>query len=320
MDESSWRATLAQALAARDLATVRRIPKADLHCHGSLSAPIETYEQLAGQALPPVPKAFGGFEPFGDYIATNLLPILARGRSVVAAVIRAAFERFVADGVTYAEPSFDLLLPGFIEMSVGEFAALLVAEAARLADRIIIAPEIGIDRSLPPEAIRPLLREWLDTGVFRSLDLYANENDGVIDEFVPLYRLAADYGLKLKAHAGELCGPDRVRESVQKLDLHAVQHGVRAVESADLVAHLAQRGTLLHLCPTSNCSLGVCATYATHPARDLFDGGVRLTVNSDDYTLFGVGVSEELLNLTRMGFTPDDIVKIVDIGLAERPT
>jgi len=319
VNDARWRAALTQALTTKDVEALRRVPKTDLHCHGLLSAPLATYEQLAGHPLPPVPEIFGSFEPFGYYIVSNLLPILAQGLSAMQAIIRATFERFVDDGVVYAEPSFDLLLPGFIQMSIAEFAELLAAEAARVANRVTIAPEIGMDRSLPALELMPLFREAVATGSFRSVDLYANESAGVIDDFVPLYRLAADNGLKLKAHAGELCGSERVRESVEKLGLHAVQHGIRAVENPALVDHLAERGTLLHICPTSNVSLGVCQAFETHPARRLFEQGVRLTVNSDDYSLFGAGVSDELLNLARMGFAPDEIVQIVENGLDELP-
>jgi len=109
-----------------------------------------------------------------------------------------------------------------------------------------------------------------------------------------------------------------VRESVEKLNLHAVQHGVRAIESPAVVDLLVERGTLLHLCPTSNYSLGVCDSLENHPARRLHERGVRITVNSDDFTLFGVGVSDEILNLTAMGFSPEQIVTVVDNGLRER--
>lgn len=317
MDED-WRDTLEQALATGDVAALRRVPKTDLHCHGLLSAPIESYARFSAQPLPPVPERFGSFDEFGLYIGTNLFPVLAGGRHVLAAVIHDAFERFAADGVVYAEPSFDLLVPEFLQMSAAEFAELLAEEAARVADRVAIAPEIGVDRSLPADLLMPRLKDFLATGAFRSIDLYAHEEMGAIDDFVPLYRLAEECGLKLKAHAGELCGPERVRESLTKLNLHAVQHGVRAAEDAALVEHLAERGTLLHICPTSNVALGVCTSLESHSARRLFDSGVRLTVNSDDYALFGAGVSEELLSLGRMGFGGAEIAVIVDNGLAER--
>ncbi|MBI3782459.1 MAG: adenosine deaminase, partial [Deltaproteobacteria bacterium] len=143
------------------------------------------------------------------------------------------------------------------------------------------------------------------------------ENLGDLREFAPLYRLARDHGLRLKAHAGELLGPEAVRGAVEILELDAVQHGIRAVEDPHVADLLAERGTLLHLCPTSNVSLGVVDTMETHPARRLHEHGVRITVNTDDYALFGAEVTDELLNLRRMGFDTEAIADIVDNGLSQ---
>jgi len=316
--DDGWRATLRQALEHRDLEAARRVPKTDLHCHSMLSAPPETYAALLGRPLAPVPPVFGSFRAFGDYIGTHLFPAMTTPANV-RTIIRAAFERMATDGVVYSEMSFDLLLPDFIGMQPAAFLTLVSEEVDRIAGRLTVAPEVGVSRGLPPDEAFARVKEWIASGVCRSIDLYDDERLGVLRDFAPLYRLAADHGLKLKAHAGELCGPDAVREAIDVLGVHAVQHGVRAAEDPAIAELLASRGTVLHICPTSNYSLGVCDALATHPARRLYDMGVRLTVNSDDFTLFGADVSQELLNLTTMGFTPDDVVQIVDNGLAEIP-
>ena len=317
MLDPSWKADLIDALERRDAAALTHIPKADLHCHVLLSAPRAAYAQLLGRELPPVPDVFGAFSAFVEYIGTHLLPALS-GPDAVRAIVRATFEHMVADGVVYAEPSFDLLLPDFINVSPAALAEMVAEECARVADRTTIAPEIGIARGYPPDELLPRLRQWLASGAWRSIDLYDDENLGTLADFAPLYRLAADHGLKLKAHAGELRGAEAVRESVEVLQLNSVQHGVRAAEDPAVMDFLAERGTLLHVCPTSNYSLGVCPTLEDHPARRLHGHGVRLTVNTDDYTLFGASASGELLNLLRMGFSPGEIAQLVDNGLAER--
>src|SRR5262245_648009 len=226
MDLGDWRPALRAALAAQDVDALRRVPKTDLHCHGLLSAPRETYAAILGHPVPPPPRRFAGFPAFIDYITANLLPALPEP-GAVRRLIRAALDRMVTDGVVYAEMSLDLLLPEFIGLSPEEFAELVAEEGARVADQLIVAPEIGIARPLQPDEIAPRLKRWLATGVWRSVDLYDDEHHGVIRDFVPFYRMAEDNGLKLKAHAGELCGADVVRESVEQLNLHAVQHGVR---------------------------------------------------------------------------------------------
>jgi adenosine deaminase len=312
-----WKPALVHALERGDRAALARIPKTDLHCHALLSAPIETYAAVVGE-LPPVPRRFGSFQAFAGWVAAHLLPALPDPK-VVRRVLRAALDRMVADGVVYAEMSFDLIAPDFLQMPVEEFAAMVGEEGARVAPRLRLAPEIGISRGLPPEQAMPRLRAWIATGVFRSVDLYDDENLGRLEDFVPLYRLAGEHGLRLKAHAGEMCGPEGVRRAVELLGLHAVQHGVRAVEDPSVVDFLAERRTVLHVCPTSNWSLGVCETLEGHPAPRLAAAGVRLTANSDDFTLFGAEVSDELVNLVRMGIAPAEVARMVETGLRDIP-
>jgi adenosine deaminase len=314
----TWFPQLERGLAAGDADALREIPKSDLHCHGLLSAPIERYEHVRGRRLPPPPRRFGDFDRFSEYIVEHLLPALS-GPAAVRGLVAGGFERLIADGVVYAEVSFDLLLPDAIGLSADRFAALLGEEVARVAPRLTIAPEIGINRALPAPDIEPLVRAWIATGVFRGIDLYGDERIGAVGDFRPLYDLAAAHGIKRKAHAGELCGAACVREAVDVLGLDAVHHGVRAVEEPDTVAWLAERGTVLHICPTSNVSLGVCASLDRHPARALFDGGVALTVNTDDFTLFGAGVCDELLNLAHMGFGAADVARVIETGLRQAP-
>jgi adenosine deaminase len=188
---------------------------------------------------------------------------------------------------------------------------------ARVAAQLRVAPEIGVNRALPAADLEGRVRAFLDTGLFGSIDLYGDERIGATRDFAPLYELAATRGLKRKGHAGELCGPDCVREAVEVLGLEVVHHGVRVVEDPATMAWIAERGTVLHVCPTSNCALRICESVEAHPARTLFAAGVALTVNTDDFTLFGASSCDELLNLARMGFTPAEIARVIETGLAQ---
>lgn len=315
-DSPDWLPLLESAIADRDAAALVAIPKTDLHCHGLLSAPLATYERVRGKRLPPPPRRFGDFDAFGVYIIEHLLPALADPASV-RAIIRGAFDRLAADGVVYAEMSFDLMLPEAIGLSAAQFAALLGEEMERIAPRVRVAPEMGLNRALPATDIAGRVREWLDTGVFRSVDLYGDERIGSVRDFAPLYDLAAARGLKRKAHAGELCGAECVREAVEVLQLDVVHHGVRAAEDPAVTDWLAERGTVLHVCPTSNYALGICPSLDSHPARTLLDRGVALTVNTDDFTLFGASVCDELLTLAGMGFSAAEIARVIETGLEE---
>jgi adenosine deaminase len=64
--------------------------------------------------------------------------------------------------------------------------------------------------------------------------------------------------------------------------------------------------------------LGRVARLKDHPIRKLFDAGVKVTVNTDDALVFGVGVSEEFLGLYQAGvFTAAELDVIRQWGLEE---
>src|SRR3954447_19594557 len=96
--------------------------------------------------------------------------------------------------------------------------------------------------------------------------------------FERAFAIAADAGLGCSVHAGEWAGPESIRAALALPGVTRLGHGVRAVEDPALVAELAERGTVLEVCPTSNVVLGVFAGFAEHPLRRLFDAGVRVTL------------------------------------------
>jgi adenosine deaminase len=75
------------------------------------------------------------------------------------------------------------------------------------------------------------------------------------------------------------------------------------------VDELAQRETVLEVCPTSNVVLGVFDGYAAHPLRALADAGVRVTLGSDDPPYWGASIGGEYeLARRRFGFTDEELV------------
>lgn len=318
MPQLPWFPQLERALADGDAGALAAVPKTDLHCHALLSAPPAAYAAVLGRPLAPPPRRFADFDAFSRYIVDEVSPVLSRSEAV-RAIVRAALERLIDDGVVYAEMSFDLVLPHLLGLSAGRFAEMLSEEAARVAPRTAVAPEIGVNRALPVELALALTREWINTGAYRSIDLHGDERVAAATDFAPLHELAAARGLKRKAHAGELCDAASVRAALEALGLDAIHHGVRAAEDPAVVALLAERGTVLHVCPTSNVALGVCHGLDDHPAPALHGAGVALTVNTEDFTIFGASACDEILALARMGLDATAIAAIIERGLAEQP-
>ena len=163
---------------------------------------------------------------------------------------------------------------------------------------------------MPPERLWPSFVAHIASGVFSSIDLYDDERSGDLREIARFYRMAREHGLVLKAHAGEICGPERIRETIEVLAVDAIQHGIAAAGDARLLDELARRGTQLNLALASNLALGLSSGYESHPIHALLAAGVNVALGTDDFTLFGAGLSDEILRLHRAGMPVSELAKI----------
>jgi adenosine deaminase len=112
------------------------------------------------------------------------------------------------------------------------------------------------------------------------------------EPFARAYDIARDAGLGLTCHAGEWAGPESVRGALA-LGVSRLGHGVRAIEDPALVEELAERGTVLEVCPTSNVVLDAYPDFQAHPFPVLRDAGVRVTLGSDDPPYWGATIGGE---------------------------
>ena len=69
--EARLRQALAGAEAGGGQGGLRALPKADVHCHALLNAPLAAYEKVLGRELPRPPSGFADFSEFGDYLAVT---------------------------------------------------------------------------------------------------------------------------------------------------------------------------------------------------------------------------------------------------------
>ncbi len=158
-----------------------------------------------------------------------------------------------------------------------------------------------IVRSTPDAALRRDLADYttrvaiasMDAGVV-ALGLGGGEVGFPPEDFAPWFEDARKAGLHSTPHAGETVGPESVWGALRALGAERIGHGVRSIEDAALVEHLAQQQIPLEVCPTSNLRLGVYPSYAGHPLPRLYAAGVPLTINSDDPPLFNTTLNQEV--------------------------
>jgi adenosine deaminase len=73
-----------------------------------------------------------------------------------------------------------------------------------------------------------------------------------------------------------------VREAIEHLGVHRIDHGIRAREDPALLRQLADTGIGLAVCPLSNWRLQVYQRFCggANPIGDLLRGGTPLCLNS----------------------------------------
>ena len=306
-----------EALISGDLQAVRACPKADLHTHGWANSDRSYILEKTGRDIAPVATPLASMEAMHAWAQANI-GNLFDGPAGRVLGIEATFTRALKDGLTRIEFGDDAWM---ITQGLGlprDLVDSIVRIHARMAPQVEWIPQLGLSRHCKVERLREWMAPWLELGFHRVLDLSGDELAQPVEVFQPLYRAAKNRGMRLKAHVGEWGTADDVRRAVEVLELDEVQHGIAAAESPAVMRFLADQGIRLNICPTSNLLLGRIARLQDHPIRRLFDGGVKVTVNTDDAIVFGVGVSEEFLGLFRAGvFTAAELELIRQWGLQD---
>ena len=112
-------------------------------------------------------------------------------------------------------------------------------------------------------------------------------------QFEPHFTTARAAGLRSVPHAGETTGPETIWESVRLLGAERIGHGCSAAQDPELLAHLAETGVVLEVCPTSNVATRAVDRIEDHPLRAFVEAGVTVTINSDDPPMFSTTLNND---------------------------
>lgn len=138
-----------------------------------------------------------------------------------------------------------------------------------------------------------------------GLDLAGDEINYPADNFAPMFREAKQEGLKITVHAGEWMGSDTVKQAILDMQADRIGHGVRAIDDPYVISLLKERDIPLEMSLVSNEQTGSVASIAQHPLKELLMKGVKVTINTDDPTICGVTMTDELAlaaDLLKMNF------------------
>jgi adenosine deaminase len=312
MDESN---TFVDALHIDNKEALQLVRKSDKHNHAGLGYRLNRFCAFAGTDIPKA-GIMNSIAELDQYIKNWISPYYKSPESFEFA-LNATLEEAKEDGVFLLEMSIDIIWMKFFKHQVQSFFKTIDTVGQTVSGTMDFRPEIGIARGQSIETLEEDLEQFFYSGVFRSIDLYGDEEAAPINKYKKCFREAAHHGLKLKAHVGEFGNAEAIKEAVEALELQEVQHGIAAATDKNVMRWLADNKIVLNICPTSNIRLSRVASYKTHPARILFDSGVKITINSDDIMLFDATVSDEYRNLYHAGlFNAEELNAIRIAGLS----
>jgi aminodeoxyfutalosine deaminase len=134
-------------------------------------------------------------------------------------------------------------------------------------------------------------------------------------DFRSAYDKAAGIGLHRLMHAGEVGGPNKIREAVELLGVERIGHGIAAVHDPALMDLLAERRIPLEICPAGNICTGALAKQLKqkdariedHPLPKLLRHGIPVVLSTDDPTMFHTTLQSEYENARRMRLSETEI-------------
>ena len=302
---------------------LRRLPKAELHCHLDGSLRPQTLIELGREYGVPLPTESA--DELRDYMLVNdaetLEDYLARFEVTISvlqtaeAIERVAYELgedAAKDGVRYLEVRNAPILNSRRKLSAAEALDAQLRGLARAEeDYGIVARSIVIAlRQLSPMVSLELARlavAYRDKGVV-AFDLAGSELGHPASAHSLAFAYARENNLAVTVHAGEGDGAESVRQAVHTCCANRLGHATRLIEDPALTQYVNDRRIGLEICLTSNVHTGAAASYEEHPLRKYFDRGMNVSLNTDNRLMSGTTLTDEYLYAAKyLDFTFDEL-------------
>ncbi len=314
------------ALPALTRELLRRLPKAELHCHLDGSVRPQTMLDLGLELDKPMPA--NDEQSLRDYMivddAVNLEDYLERFAITLSvmqtdpALERIAYELAedsARDGVKYIEVRYAPVLNVREGLSLEQAVEAPLRGLARaeadfgVKGRVIVTAIRNMSPSVSHE-LAELAVAYRHKGVV-GFDLAGGEVGNPAKAHKKAFDYARSHDLACTCHAGEGDGAESVREAVHVCGAHRIGHATRLIEDTSLTDYCNDRRIALEICLTSNVQTHATESYETHPFREYYDRGLNVMLNTDNRLMSGVTLTDEYVHAAEsLAFTFDELARV----------
>ena len=290
-------------------AFIAGLPKAELHVHHVGSASARIVGELAARHPGIVPsdpdelRRYFAFRDFAHFIEVYLSVVgLIRAPEDVRLLTYEVARDMAAQNIGYAELTctpYTSVWPFDADRGMPIEAWTEAVEDARMAAERDFGLVLRWIYDIPGEAGLRAADATLEFAVQHGPDALVAFGLGGPEVGVPRGRFQRHFsaalaaGLRSVPHAGETTGPETIWDSLRLLGADRIGHGTSAAQDPALLAHLAETGIPLEVCPSSNVATRAVPSLAEHPITAFAEAGVRFTVNSDDPPMFATTLNAE---------------------------
>jgi len=298
---------------------LRRVPKVELHCHVEGTLRPSTVADLAAKHDIALPTA--DIDRIYDY--ETIYEFLEIFRLVNSTVIdrddfaRVAYES-IEDGyrlgnLRHREMFFNPTLHTTRGVPMATVIDGLVdgchAAEADFGVRCLLIADVY--RQDPPAMALQMVEEVIEhrRPEVVGLGMDAAEAPDPPERFVECFELAGRAGLRRTSHAAEDGPPANITTCLDVLGCERLDHGYHILEDEAVVARCLDEGIVFTCCPTSTAVVYGWPDLTTHPINAMMAAGLKVTLNSDDPTMFHTDIGKEFVDFCGQNDYGPEIVR-----------
>ena len=281
---------------------LKNLPKIELHIHLDCSLSYETVKRLRPDTtiddFNNNFKASKSCSSLKQYIkcADNAISLM-QSKESLELVMEDFFNQLIEDNVIYCEIRFAPLLHTEEGLNSREVLNIIcnsmniLSKESGVITGLILCTLRHYSKEQSMETVK-LVEEFKGKGVL-GFDIAADEAGYPLDNHIDAFKYAVQNDINCTAHAGEAKGPESIWETIDKLKVKRIGHGVKCIKDPKLVKFLSENNYHLEVCVSSNIKTKTFNKIEDHPISQINESSISMSINTDGRTISDTDLTNE---------------------------